>query len=67
LDETQAMIALIGQSPGILVDRSAAEAQLEVLRLLVKQTQSYRIFLGVDVYERPTEVADLLCSAQRGE
>ena len=66
LGATEAMMALIQQSPGILIDRRDVRAQMDVLKRLLDQAQSYRLFLGLDVYQEPAAVSDLLWSARRG-
>jgi hypothetical protein len=60
LSETSTMIGLMEQSAGILIDSTVVATQVEVLRHLLQQTQSYRLHLGRDVYEDPAAVAALL-------
>ena len=63
LTDSDAAVALIQQSPGILIDRSQAARQLATLERLVSQTRSYCLNLGTDVYENPAEVSNLLSGA----
>jgi hypothetical protein len=60
MDETQTITALMRQSPGILVNRSAAAKQLGLLKQLISQTHSYQLLLGEDVYQASASVSDLL-------
>jgi hypothetical protein len=64
LNDSQAMLALIRQSPGIMVDRPAVQAQLGVLKRLVGQAHKYRILLGSDVYEDSAAVSGLLSAVR---
>ena len=66
MDETQAITALIQQSPGIMVERMTVKQQLATLNQLVQQSCSYQILMGADVYQTPEAVSDLLWSAQKG-
>jgi GTPase SAR1 family protein len=61
-DPTQSMVALLQQSPGIMTDRPWVIQQLDVLRQLVKQSRSYQLMLGTDVYDAPQAVAEMLSS-----
>lgn len=65
LDETRAMTGLIQQSPGIMSDKPLVRKQLETLRLLIKQSTSYQLLVGTDVYEDPTAVSNLLWENRR--
>ncbi len=60
LDETRAMLALIEQSPGVMTGRSEVAKQLKTLRLLLRQSRSFEIRVGLDVYESGASVSRLI-------
>ena len=60
VNKTKAMMALIQQSPGIMIDQSEVVQQLALLKQLVEQANCYQLLLGRDVYEAPAAVSDLL-------
>jgi len=64
IGDTEAMIALVEQSPGILTYHHLIVKQMGVLNSLLQQTRSYRMLLGSDLFDSPETVSDLLHSAQ---
>lgn len=62
INETDAMITLVEQSPGIMTDRSMVMEQMGVLKSLIHQTRQYRLLLGSDLFDSPEVVSDLLHS-----
>jgi hypothetical protein len=60
LEATEAMTALLEQSPGILTDRSGVERQLATLRQLMQQSRCVRVRLGSDVFSSTGLVTSLL-------
>ena len=64
IGDTEAMIALIEQSPGIMTYHHLIVKQMGVLNSLLQQTHSYRLILGSDLFDSPETVSDLLHSAQ---
>ena len=60
LEATEAMTALLEQSPGILTDRSGVERQLAALRQLMQQSRCVRVRLGSDVFASTGLVTSLL-------
>jgi hypothetical protein len=65
LDDTQAMIALVRQSPGIMSDQPWVVKQMGVLKALLQQTRPYRLSLGSDIFDSPETVSDKLYSVIR--
>ena len=59
-----ALTGLMAQSPGIMTDVASATRQSAVLADLVRQTSSYRIRLGRDVFENPEDLASLVESLE---
>ena len=64
IGDTEAMIALVEQSPGIMTYHHLIVKQMGVLNSLLQQTRSYRMLLGSDLFDSPETVSDLLHSAQ---
>jgi hypothetical protein len=64
IGDTEAMIALVEQSPGIMTYHHLIVKQMGVLNSLLPQTRSYRMLLGSDLFDSPETVSDLLHSAQ---
>lgn len=60
MNPTNALLALIRQSSGLLIDAASTRKQMEVLKILADQTHSYQILLGTDVYECPALVSNLI-------
>lgn len=60
LDATQTLVRLMEQSAALLLDRTTAARQLQLLQQLGRQARSYRVALGRDVYTDPPAVAALL-------
>lgn len=60
LDRTKALILLIENSGGIMVDRDSAIEHIDFLKKLVQQTVPYQLFLGPDLYEEPEKISLLL-------
>ena len=66
IDRTMALVRLVENSGGIMVNRAMAAAQMETLRRLVHQTDCYHLICGRDVLEHPEDLektlSPLLCS-----
>lgn len=60
LDETQAMLGLMQQSAGLLIEARTAARQMDSLKQLASQVHSHQLLLGRDVYTDPAAVAALL-------
>ncbi|RJQ46350.1 MAG: hypothetical protein C4538_07045 [Nitrospiraceae bacterium] len=60
----EALIMLIKNSGGIMVDKKIAGRQLEILKKLISQTKSYRILLGHDLSERPETISGILAGIE---
>ena len=56
----QAMAALMEQSPGIMTGVAVARRQMAALAQLVRQTSSYRIDLGRDVFDDPQRLVRIV-------
>ncbi len=56
----EALSRLIRQSPGVLSDRAAVAGQLEILRMLVEGSESFRLVLAADVHRQPQVLSGLL-------
>ena len=56
----EALSRLIRQSPGVLSDRAAVAGQLEILRMLVEGSESFRLVLAADVHHQPQALSRLL-------
>lgn len=64
LDKLRTLTLLIEQSPGIMTGRALVEGQLAALKLLVEQAGCYRLMAGIDVFEEPSAVSQLVLDAQ---
>lgn len=60
LNETQAMLGLMQQSAGLLMEAHTTTRQMDLLKQLVGQVRSHQLLLGRDVYTDPAAVAALL-------
>jgi hypothetical protein len=60
IKQADALTRLIRQCPWATCDIAAAAGHLQVLSRLISQTRSYSIAAGLDVFEDPTSVADLI-------
>ena len=60
VDATQTMLGLMAQSAALLLASRTAAQQMTMLRQLGRQTRSYRLALGRDVYADPPALASLL-------
>jgi hypothetical protein len=60
LDPTSALVRLLPQSASLAFNRRSARDHLALLRALVRQTRSYELLAGRDVYHAPSALADLL-------
>jgi len=57
LSASEALIALVQQSAGSMIDRGAAAKQLELLKRLVQSSSCYRVRSGRDVIEQGERVS----------
>lgn len=60
IEKVGALIMLIANSAGIMVDKKIAVKQIEILKRLIYQTYSYQLLLGQDMYERPEDISEIL-------
>jgi hypothetical protein len=60
LKQGDALARLIRQCPWATCDAAAAPDHLQVLAKLAKQTRSYTLFAGRDVFETPASIPDLI-------
>jgi hypothetical protein len=60
LKQGNALARLIRQCPWATFDAAAAPDHLQVLSKLVRQTRSYAIFAGQDVFETPASITNLI-------
>ncbi|RJQ16252.1 MAG: hypothetical protein C4560_09970 [Nitrospiraceae bacterium] len=60
----EALIMLIKNSGGIMVDKKTTGKQIEVLKQLISQVNSYRLFLGHDLHERPDRISGILAGLE---
>ena len=60
IEETGAMILLMQNSGGILVDKQKSRKQSEIIKLLVQQTSAYQLFAGRDLHKEPEKISDIL-------
>ncbi|MBE9540782.1 MAG: hypothetical protein IMF01_00565 [Proteobacteria bacterium] len=58
------MILLIDNSGGIMVDKDKVVKQIEVLKQLVYQTDSYELIAGRDLYEKPEKISEVLSGVE---
>ncbi len=57
---TDALVALMQGSAGIMTDKAVSKVQLEVLKRLVEGSSAYRLLSGRDVLERSQTVSEIL-------
>ncbi len=60
IDKTKALILLIENSGGIMLDKAIVAKQTDILKQLVYQTDSYRLLAGRDLYEEPEKITEVL-------
>lgn len=60
IDRARALILLIENSGGIMVDKEMVVKQMGVLKQLVYKTSSYQLLLGRDLYEEPERISEIL-------
>ncbi len=60
IDKSKALILLIENSGGIMLDKTIVAKQIEILKQLVSQTESYQLLLGLDLYEEPEKITEVL-------
>ena len=60
LKQGDALARLIRECPWATCDAAAAVDHLQVLSKLARQTRSYTIFAGQDVFETPASITDLI-------
>ncbi len=60
IDKTKALILLIENSGGIMLDKAIVVKQIEILKQLVSQTDSYQLLAGRDLYEKPEKINEVL-------
>jgi hypothetical protein len=63
MKQSDALIALMRESAGIMTDIASSREQLEVLKRLVEQSRCYRLELGSDVYDEAATVSAILHKA----
>ena len=60
LGQREALIELIRWSAWVILEPELAEEHLALLTALARQTQSYRVTLGRDLFARPARLAELV-------
>ena len=60
VDRAKALIWLIENSGGIMLDKDMAVNQIEVLKQLIYQTRSYQLLAGLDLYEDPGKISEIM-------
>jgi hypothetical protein len=60
IDRAEALILLIENSGGFMVDKGIVTKQMEVFKQLVYQTSSYQLLAGRDLYEEPERISEVL-------
>jgi hypothetical protein len=60
IDRPKALILLIENSGGIMLDKNMADSQIEVLKQLIYQTSSYQLLAGFDLYKEPEKISDII-------
>ncbi len=63
IDKSKALILLIENSGGIMLDKAIAVKQIEILKQLVSQADSYQLLAGHDLYEEPEKISDVVSTA----
>jgi hypothetical protein len=64
VSKTTALILLMQNSGGVLVDKEMAKPQVEILKTLNYQTSSYQLLAGRDLYEEPEKISEVLSDAE---
>jgi hypothetical protein len=60
MDQSNALARLIEQCPWATCDVAAAPMHLKALSDLIRQTKSYSLSAGRDIFEEPSSISDLL-------
>ncbi|KAA3605898.1 MAG: hypothetical protein D8M57_04890 [Candidatus Scalindua sp. AMX11] len=60
IEKSKGLIMLIENSGGIMLDKAIVAMQIEILKLLVSQTDCYQLFAGRDLYEEPEKITEVL-------
>jgi hypothetical protein len=60
VDQAKALILLIENSGGIMLDKNMADNQIEVLKQLIYQTSSYQLLAGLDLYKEPDKIPEII-------
>ena len=64
IDRSKALILLIDNSGGIMVDKEMVTKQIEVLKRLIYQVHSYQLLAGRDLYEEPEKISEVLSGVE---
>ena len=59
-DRTKALIYLMRNSGGSMIDKARSIRQIDVLKQLVYQSVCYELHLGQDMYKKPEDISDIL-------
>lgn len=62
IDRAEALILLVENSGGIMVDKEMVVKQMEVLKRLVYQASSYQLIAGRDLSEGPEKILEILAT-----
>lgn len=60
IERARALILLIENSGGIMVDKELVVKQMGVLKQLIYQTSSYQLLAGRDLYEEPERISEII-------
>ena len=60
VDQAKALILLIENSGGIMLDKDMAINHIEVLKQLIYQTCSYQLLAGLDLYHKPEKISEIM-------
>jgi len=63
IDRTEALVRIAMNSGGIMIDKDGTIKQFDILKKLIKQASSYKLFAGRDIYKEPRTIAKILLSA----
>ncbi len=63
IKQTSALINLTKHSASIFFNRQAGKVHFEILKRLVPQTNSYQLLVGLDLYEGPDKISEVLSGA----
>jgi hypothetical protein len=66
IDSVRALRFLLTQSAPQLFDRSTMTAHLELLNRLLRQTETYELNAGIDLYHEPAKLIQLIRKARGG-